>query len=194
MDDMRELSGLKKMMLTEFIFQQVQEFLTYPYILVYGKYPDNVSDINKLLNVSRNMQSLKYSEFYWKLKRQYSLKYYMDIDFKTRGHLLLNDTKSQLSLDLSYFKVITGVTALGNVHALALSNSDGITDVSALCDVHTLSLGFCAGISDISALGKVHTLNIHHCPIKDVSALGNVAYVKSNFNSEITVHLVACIH
>jgi hypothetical protein len=70
---------------------------------------------------------------------------------------------------------ITGVSALGNVHALHLRDCRGITDVSALGSVHTLYLSYCEGITDVSALGSVNYLDLSYCTgITDVSILVNM--------------------
>jgi hypothetical protein len=73
MNDMIELPVFEKMMLTEF------------------------TDMNYLLNVSRSLRDLKHSKFYWKVNRDYSLKYYMDVNYKARLDVLLIDLRTQLS-------------------------------------------------------------------------------------------------
>jgi hypothetical protein len=67
------MNVIDKMMLTEFIFSRIQEFLTQG---------NSYTHLNNLLNVTRKLQSLKHSKFCWKLNREYSLKYYSDFDYK----------------------------------------------------------------------------------------------------------------
>jgi hypothetical protein len=70
-----KLTLFDRFMLTEFLFQELQEYLSYRY---------THTDMNNILNVSRNLASIKKSNFYWKLKQKFSLEYYFD-NYKTRG-------------------------------------------------------------------------------------------------------------
>jgi hypothetical protein len=133
-----KITVFEKMMLSDFIFQNLQEFLSYPY-----------TELNNSLTVSRNFRDLKRSIFYWKLNKEYSLKYFMDTNYRIRLDLLIANSKTQLSLDLSRFSEITNVSTLGNVHELNLSECANLTDVSALGSVHALDLSSCVRIRDI---------------------------------------------
>jgi hypothetical protein len=115
-----------------------------------------VSDRNYLLNVSKKLQNLKNSKFYWSLNEEYSLKYYNDIDYKTRLDLLLNDAKAQLSLNLTGYREVTTVNDIGNAHTLYLWNCGSLTNINAQRTVHILFLSMCKGISDVSALSLLH--------------------------------------
>jgi hypothetical protein len=137
------MTSFEGVILIDAIFQQAQEFLNHK----------NNSRYN-LLNVFRKFQDLKKSCYYWKLSRRYSLEYYTDLFFESRLNLLLTDGKTQLSLKLWSQVGIWDVSALGNVHALDLSNCSGISDLSALGTVHTLNISRCGGIRDVSALGE----------------------------------------
>ena len=66
-----------------------------------------------------------------------------------------NDGQYLISLELSNYRDITDVSALGGVQTLDLHKCSGITDVSALGGVQTLDLHKCYGITDVSALGGV---------------------------------------
>jgi hypothetical protein len=99
-------TAFKRMILTEFLFREVQEYLDYPNI-----------NINNILNVSRKFHDLKKAYYYWEVNRHYSLMYHNDVIYKARLDLLLCDTRTQLSLDLTDL-VTSDVSALGIVHTL----------------------------------------------------------------------------
>jgi hypothetical protein len=90
MENVAKVTVFDRMMLTEFLFDIVAEYLISCSI-----------DLNNLLNVSRNLRQLKHSKFYWKLNKVYSLQYYMDIDYKASLDLLIGKPLSQLSLALT---------------------------------------------------------------------------------------------
>jgi len=98
------------------------------------------TNINALLNSSKQFKRDKYEVYYWKLNKEYSLKYYNDMDFRGTINNLVYKTKYQLSLDLSRCEHLTDISMLGNVHTLNLHDCVQITDVSMLRNVHTLNL------------------------------------------------------
>ncbi len=115
---------LVRMILTEFIFRQVQEYLDH-----------NKTDINNISNVSREFQEIKRSNFYWKLNKGRSLAYCNDGTFKSRLDSLLSNTGLQLSLNLNSCGMNSDISALGNVNTLDISCCSEICDVSALGNV-----------------------------------------------------------
>ena len=118
-------------------------------------------DCNKSLNGS----GLKC----FKLNHEYSLKYLEDIDFKNLVNSRIKNSKSQLSLDLSYCYEITdeGIKYLSHVHTLILNGCRKITDegIKYLCNLHTLHLGYVDQITDegIKHLSNLHTLDLTSC-------------------------------
>jgi N-glycosylase/DNA lyase len=79
---------LEKTVFTEFIFQQLKEFLNH-----------KTTDTNNLLNASNKLRILKKSDFYWKLNAEYSLDYYGNKgNFQSRIDSLLTNARTQLSL------------------------------------------------------------------------------------------------
>jgi hypothetical protein len=66
-DNVIQITVFENIILTEFIFQQLQEFLLAEH-----------TDINNLLNASRHFRDLKKTFFYWKLNKEYCLRYYDD--------------------------------------------------------------------------------------------------------------------
>ena len=126
-----------------------------------------------MLSLNKHYRVYKAKNYVFKLNKEYSLKYYHDVNYFSL-RMNIDDPSKQLLLTLSQ-KDSEDVSILGNVYSLGLSYCTGIIDVSALGNVHTLDLGGCTGIRDVSALGNVHTLNLYGCTgIIDVSALGNV--------------------
>jgi hypothetical protein len=103
-------TSFERMILTEFLFLEVQEYLDYPNI-----------NINNILNVSRKFHDIKKLYCYWKLNKQYSIEYYSNDIYRAKMVLLLSNTRTQLSLDLSdphHHSLISDVSVLGSVHAL----------------------------------------------------------------------------
>ena len=143
-------------------------------------YINEYTNINNLLLSCKSFEQFKKKLYYWKLTKEYSKKFYYNIDFHNinfRKKILskMFDSKKQLSLNLSACNGITDVSTLSDVHALNLSWCYNIIDISALSGVHTLNLSFCNRITDVSALSGVHTLNLSHCHrIRDISALNGV--------------------
>jgi hypothetical protein len=173
------------------IFQQIQDFLGYTDMFKFVSY----TDTNNLLNVSIRFQTIKKAKYYWKLNKEYSLKYHDDEDFKIRLNSLLTRSERQLSLNLencdgvhdisvlsnihslnlNSCRNLTTMSAPGKIHKLDLSNCNSITDVSALSGLHSLDLSGCQGITDVSALNNVHSLGLVGCnTVCDISALINV--------------------
>jgi hypothetical protein len=143
---MMKLSIFDKMILSEFLFQHLQELFT-------------CTDLNNSFNVSRKLQILKRSKFCWKMNREYSLKYHKDTNYRARLDLLLTNGRTQLSLNLSQFSEVDIANVLENVHSLNLRDYRNVTDVSTLGNVHTLDIRFCGKIRDVGALINVHTLD-----------------------------------
>ena len=136
-----------------------------------------INDVLNLLAANNNLFAMvsPLTDFYYKLNKHYSLKYFHDKKFRERVIKRVGDIKNKLSLNLSECSSITDVSALGGVHTLDLYMCSNITDVSALGGVHTLDLSECGMITDVSALGGVHTLDLSSCgKITGVSALGGV--------------------
>jgi hypothetical protein len=129
---------------------------------------DNYINVNNLLNVSRKFRIIKKENFYLKLNKKYSLEYYHNKAFKSVISLLLTNTRSQLSLDLSRENSTID-------HLLNSIWRPKIIDVSGLQDLHSLNLSYCGSIRDIKALGNTDTLYLSGCrSIQDVSGLQNV--------------------
>ena len=126
-----------------------------------------------LLSLNHHYRNYKAKNFFFRLNKEYSLKYYNDEDlFSLKMHI--DDSSKQLRLDLSECE-IEDVSTLQHVHRLELMNNPNIKEVSTLGNVHELHLDDCTGITDVSTLGNVHTLSLAGCTgITDVSALGNV--------------------
>jgi hypothetical protein len=130
--------------LTDVLLEQLQGYVDYYWI-------------NNLLNTSQKYKSAKLSAFYWKLNKKYSLRYYKEILFKKKFHMLLIDVNKQLSLDLHNTEIID-VSSLQRVHSLNLQCCRNIVDVSALGTVKSLNLSFCDKIMDLSALHGCQTI------------------------------------
>jgi hypothetical protein len=91
---------------------------------------------------------MKKANFYWKLNKEYSLKYFRTIRFKTKMDSMLTDTKMQLSLKFHRFCKLTDISSLCRVHSLNFSGSHKISGVSSLRHVHSLNLRSCVGEPD----------------------------------------------
>jgi hypothetical protein len=152
-----------QIILNDDIFQQLKELLN-----------NTCNGTNNLLNVSRDFEESKKAYFYWELNRQYSLLYYSSSPFRERIALLIN-TKRQLSLNLSDYSQVVGVTVLIDVNALDLTECENVIDVSQLGGLHVLNLTSCQRVVNVSALGQVHDLCLCDCRhLVDVSTLGRV--------------------
>lgn len=105
---------------------------------------------NNLLNTSRRFQPIKEEKFYWKLNKEYSLKFFLTNSnrFKTKLNALHIDSKSQLSLKFPQFTFITDVSQLQDMHAIDINGSLKLLGVSALRNVHSLNLKNSIGVSD----------------------------------------------
>ena len=114
-------------------------------------------NVTNLLNSSPKYKYNKKNLHYKKINREYSLKYYLNEDYRNTVLRSVSYPSIQLQLDLCWCDNITDVSMLGNVHTLHLIKCENITDVSALGNVHTLNLSGCNNIKDVSALGNVHT-------------------------------------
>jgi hypothetical protein len=130
--------------LTDVLLEQLQGYVDYYWI-------------NNLLNTSQKYKSAKLSAFHWKLNKKYSLRYYKEILFKKKFHMLLIDVNKQLSLDLHNTEIID-VSSLKRMYSLNLQCCRNIVDVSALGAVKLLDLSFCNKIVDLSALHGCHTI------------------------------------
>ena len=73
------------------------------------------TNINPLLNTTKKLSDVKYELYYWKLNKEYSLKYYDDSKFRDIVNSKICRTLKQLSLNLSYCYKIVDVSALKNV-------------------------------------------------------------------------------
>jgi hypothetical protein len=117
--------------LNDLIFQQLQELLHHT----------NTS-LNNLLSVSRTFESIKKTNFYWKLNKRYSLTYYKSVQYRERIALLTN-IKTQLSLNLRDCFEVSNVSVLADIHTLDLSQCGKVTGVNTLDGVHSLHLTGC---------------------------------------------------
>jgi hypothetical protein len=154
------------------------------------------NSINNLLNVSKEYRLVKKANYYWKLNKEYSLKYYNEDLFRWKlKYLLLTDTSRQLSLDLAaaaempygsasnfsnlcHINTIRDVNVLRNIHSLDLSGCHELIDVRPLRNGHSLNLSRCTGVIDVSALGNIYDLDLSGCRrVADVQALGNVHFL-----------------
>jgi len=83
---------------------------------------------NNLLNCNKYLYELKLK--YYKLNKEYSLKYYFDNDFKNLINSKITNSRLKISLNLSNSYEITdeGIKMLGNIHTLNLSGCDKITN------------------------------------------------------------------
>jgi hypothetical protein len=152
-----------------------------------------IKDDNNLLNTNKYLYELKLK--YYKLNKEYSLKYYFDNEFKNLIDSKITNSKFQLSLDLSFCDGITdeGIKILGNLHALNLFGCYEITDegIKYLGNLHTLNLRWCNKITDegIKHLGNLHTLNLRHCykiTDKGIKMLGNIHTLNLTYCDLIT--------
>jgi hypothetical protein len=100
----------EKLIFNDCIFQQIQDFIRY-------------TDTNKLLNASSRFKMIKKSKYYWKLNKEYSLKYYKNGEFRTRLNSLLVRSVRQLSLNLMFCRDVKVWIGLG------LGLGLGFTDV-----------------------------------------------------------------
>jgi hypothetical protein len=133
----------------------------------------NYTNINNLLNSTAKLNNVKKKLFYWKLNRQFSIKYYQNEIFREELLVKMNDINKQLSLILAYYHKDIDVSILANIHTLDLSNCN-IKDVSLLKNAYKLKLSCCQKIEDISALEKVQIIDLAYCyKITDVSPLKN---------------------
>lgn len=146
------------------------------------------SSVNNLLNVSKEYRVVKKVNYYWKLNKEYSLKYYNEDLFRWKmNNLLLTDTNRQLSLNLAaeiyrldfsnscHINTIRDVIFLLNIHSLDLSGCSKLVDVGPLRNGHSLNLSRCTSVIDVRALGNIYDLNLSDCRnLLDVQALGNV--------------------
>jgi hypothetical protein len=127
---------------------------------------------------SRNFQDIKMAKFHWNLNKSYSAKYLSEnIRFVSKFHLLVSNTRTQLSLKLPAFKKATDISSLSNVYAVDFSESKTIYGISLLRNVHELNLSGCdhIGPNDVSVLGYLHSLDLSWCcRMRDISALRNV--------------------
>ena len=147
---------------------------------------DFSNDGNSLTATNRYFYNIR-RQWYLKLNKAYSLKYYDDEAFRTLVHSRVENPSKLLSLNLFDCNNITDVNALCGVHALDLFNCQNITDVSALGNIHTLTLSRCHKITDVSALGGVHNLDLSLCyGITDVKALGGVHTLDLSYCRNIT--------
>jgi hypothetical protein len=121
------------------VFQQIRDFLGYTDMFKFVSY----TDTNNLLNVSVRFQTIKKAKYYWKLNKEYSLKYHDDEDFKIRLNSLLTRSERQLSLNLE--------------------NCDGVHDISVLSNIHSLNLNSCRNLTTMKAPGKIHKLDLSNC-------------------------------
>lgn len=112
--------------LNEMVFEKIQGFQD-----------DRNKDINNLLSVSRNFKLLNMAKFYWRLKYEYSWKYYIDNSFKSNLNSLITDKIPHLSLNLSQRMELIDVNTLNNIYALDLSRCFNLINVTALSNVHT---------------------------------------------------------
>ena len=87
------------------------------------------TNINPLLNTTKKLSDVKYELHYWKLNKEYSLKYYDCGEFRNRINSIMYRTLKQLSLNLNALNAID-VSALGNIHSLCYYASIHITDES----------------------------------------------------------------
>lgn len=186
MSGMRNSDLFEVLISKDLIFQLLQGYLNTTF-----------DGTNNLLNASRRFQLMKKAKFYWKLNKEYSLKFFRTNGhrFKSKLNSLHTDSKSQLSLKFPRFMKTTDVSQLQDMHAIDFGGSRKISGVSALQNVHSLNLKSCIGVPDnpnhiveiggvrqiyqvpidITTLGNVYQLNLSFCDgVKDVSALGNV--------------------
>lgn len=153
-----------------------------------------IKDDNPLLSCNKYLKGLKLE--YITLNKTYSLKYYENAEFRDLIQSKMNNSRFQLSLNLSNCSQVTDLSVLKNIHSLDLSycrcisddisalentyilnlkGCENITNVSMLGNLHTLNLSYCYYITDVSMLGNLHTLDLDHCYfIYDITMLGNL--------------------
>jgi hypothetical protein len=164
------------LVLTDILFEQLQGYTDY-------------DSINSLLNVSKQYENVKKAKYYWKLKRNYSLKYYSEKKFRSEVQSVLTDVNKQLSLNLDSAGGID-VSALSSVTSLMTDDCLGRNDildlgrrnlgrqpidVRTIGNVHSVNLYGCQDITDVTPLRYVRLLNLSGCrKIVDVSSLRNV--------------------
>ncbi len=85
----------------------------------YRRYLNSYVDLEPLGEV-QNKTCRKYCK-YWKLTKNISLKYSVNSEFRNRIHLLVENSRMQIALNLSGCDNISDVSSLGNVHTLNLS-------------------------------------------------------------------------
>jgi hypothetical protein len=120
-----------EVVLNDLIFQQLQELLN-----------NSSTSLNNLLNVSRTFVSIKKTNFYWRLNKQYSLVYYKSALYRDRI-MLLTSIKTRLSLNLRDCFEVSNVSVLADIHTLDLSRCGKVTGVNTLDGVHSLYLSGC---------------------------------------------------
>jgi hypothetical protein len=125
------------------------------------------------LDISTKLYYEKKYIRYISLKRNKSIKYYFDENYRRQILTLIDNPGKQLSLYLCCCN-IKDVSPLENIHALNLSGCHEIKDVSSLANIYSLNLTDCRKIRDVSKLRNVHMLNLSYTNIRDVSMLGNV--------------------
>jgi len=112
-----------------------QDLFEYEFVIMeLMKYIDVTNLFNSSLKYKYNKKNLHYK----KINKKYSLKYYLNEDFRNTVLRSVSYPSLQLNLYLSWCDNITDMSELGKVHTLYLSCCDNITDVSMLENVHTL--------------------------------------------------------
>jgi hypothetical protein len=161
------------LVLTDILFEQLQGYADY-------------DSINSLLNASKQYESVKKAKYYWKLKRNYSLKYHAEKKFRSEVQLVLTDVNKQLSLNLDSAGGID-VSAMSGVISLMTDDRLGRNDILDLGRRYKLSNGQCfQGITDVSTIGSVHSVNLYGCEgITDVSPLRYVRFLNLSGCCEI---------
>ena len=149
------------MYFVEFIIQELQGLL-------------DKCDINNVLNSMMKYNEYKKKYFYWRLNKQFSLRYYEDLQFYNVLNTIILNTNKQLSLNYHYcYKDITddGLSRIGNCHTLNLHCCKKVTNkgLKYLNNCHTLTLSSCILISyeGLKYLTNVHTLDINGCSFED---------------------------
>ena len=132
----------------------------------------NYTNINNLLNTTKNFAEYKKKYYYWKLNEKYSKKYYSDFNFRSLLLSKIIRPENQISLNLDNIHFIIDTNIVKNINSLSLKRND-IIDISLLKNLSNLDLSYCYNIENIDTLLNLNELNLTGC-----SKIVNINYLK----------------
>jgi hypothetical protein len=98
----------------------------------------------------------------------------------------LNDFANVYHLNMSV-SIIASAPLFQNLQSVNLSYCKFLTDISALNNIHTVNLRGCSKLQDISPLSNSYNINISHCfEVKHIQPLYHVSIINIAYCYKIT--------